>query len=374
MKKIGWGLAIIVAMIIAVLAWSYRDVLVMMRTFSQMEPAHRFADEPASTPPDYSLPASWAALPDRRDGADVVPATLVDEQASAAVDVFFIHPTTYYSPDHWNQPVSDVIADRFTDVFVMRNQASAFNGCCRVYAPRYRQATIYSFIGTGPDGQQALSLAYTDVERAFDYFLENLSGGRPFILASHSQGTVHLRSLLEKRISGTPLVERLVAAYAIGFPIKATDYLDKAPDVTVCREPSQLHCIVSWNAVGPNARVMSDPTGNICVNPLTWRADGERADFAVNPGAVSFNRDYSIDIESLRDDPDFVPHVEPAIADAQCEQGRLLVSEIRSDNFRGRPTGRDSYHIYDFGLFYMSLRANAQQRARAYLETRQSNE
>ena len=62
-------------------------------------------------------------------------------------------------------------------------------------------------------------LRIEDVERAFDHFLEHYSQGRPFVLAAHSQGSVHLRTLLEKRITGTALRERLVAAYPVGFGI-----------------------------------------------------------------------------------------------------------------------------------------------------------
>ncbi len=62
-----------------------------------------------------------------------------DGQAAAPVDVFFLHPTTYFTHKTWNAPLSDQGANETTDQDILRNQASAFNACCRVYAPRYRQ-------------------------------------------------------------------------------------------------------------------------------------------------------------------------------------------------------------------------------------------
>ena len=120
-------------------------------------------------------------------------------------------------------------------------------------------------------------------ERAFDYFIEHYNQGRPFILAGHSQGSVHVRTLLEKRITGTPLRERLVAAYPIGFSIDREAMAKAVPDVPVCESAEQIGCVVSWNAVGPDAAPWGDPRKNICVNPLTWRTDGAAADSLAEP-------------------------------------------------------------------------------------------
>ncbi|HEY6640742.1 DUF3089 domain-containing protein [Povalibacter sp.] len=369
MKKILWGLAIL-AVVAAIGAYQYRDVFVMIRRFQALQPAQSFAQESLPPAPDYSLASNWAALPDRADDADIVPdATVVDRQSTAAVDVFFVHPTTYYSPAHWNQPPGDTTTDRFTDVFALRNQASAFNGCCRLYVPRYRQATVYSFADRGTDGRAALALAYADVEHAFDYFIQHYNQGRPFILAGHSQGATHLRRLLERRITGTPLVARLVAAYPIGFPINANEYMQAVPDIPICSTSQQTGCLATWNAVGPKVRSFQDTSHDICVNPLSWSTDGERADFALNLGGVTFSRQFGMTAEALQEGRAFKPQIEPGIADAQCRDGQLWVSEIRSGNFPSRPMGRDNYHIYDLSLFHMNVRRNAEERAQHFIAT-----
>jgi hypothetical protein len=372
MKKVLWGLAIVVVLVGGA-ALFYRQEIGMVLAFHALQPKHAYATEQATAKPDYADRRAWAALPDREDAADVVPiGTVTDNQATADVDVFFVHPTTYYQADHWNQPLDDARTNNLTDQFVLKNQASVFNSCCRVYAPRYRQATIYSFMDSGTDGAAALDLAYQDVERAFDYYLANFNQERPFILAGHSQGSVHIRRLLEKRITGTPLAHRLVAAYPIGGPINQVEYAKAVPDVPVCSTPDQTGCLVTWNSVGPNAASFGDPSQNVCVNPLSWRTDGKPAARETNLGAVTYQGNRADGITNLMAVPAKLPEtspvVEAGVADAWCMGGLLQVREIRSQHYGARPLGRDNYHIYDYSLFHMSIRRNAEARARHFLE------
>ena len=58
--------------------------------------------------------------------------------------------------------------------------------------------------------------------------------------------------------------------------------------------------------------------------------------------------------------------VEAAVADAECRGGNLIVPELRSNAFPSRMQG-SSMHVYDYSLFYLNLRANAQRRALAFL-------
>jgi len=374
MKKILIGIAVLVVAALSA-AFLYRDRIAMMIAFGKLKPEHSFAAAPPPAAPDYSQPWSWAALPDRSDAADVLPAGDVqDRQASAEVDVFFVHPTTFFGTGSWNQPLDDTSTNRLTDTFVLRGQASAFNSCCRIYAPRYRQATIYSFMDNSGSGKSALQLAYEDVERAFDYFIEHYNQGRPFILAAHSQGSLHLRTLLEKRITGTALHERLVAAYPIGFGIDREALAIAVPDVPVCDSAEQIGCLVTWNAVGPQADKWGDTGKSICVNPLTWRTDGAAADASLNIGGVAYAGTFEGTLADVKGVPqdfaDAKPILETGVADAQCVDGMLLVKEVHSKYYAARPMGRDNYHIYDYNLFHMNLRKNVEQRVAKYLESR----
>ena len=94
--------------------------------------------------PNYSELENWASHPDKTDLADRTPAGLSDEQATTAVDVFFLYPTTYTgskrSEKNWNAAVDDEKVNKKTDESSILFQASIFNGAGRVFAPRYRQA------------------------------------------------------------------------------------------------------------------------------------------------------------------------------------------------------------------------------------------
>ena len=373
MKKILIGVAVL-AVALGSAVFLYRDQIGMMMAFGRLKPKMSFADATPPGAPDYSQVQSWAALPDHEDAADVVPnADVQDRQSTAEVDVFFVHPTTFFGTAGWNQALDDTSTNQLTDMFVLRSQASVFNGCCKIYAPRYRQATIFSFMDNSGSGKSALELAYQDVERAFDYFIEHYNQGRPFILASHSQGSVHLRMLLEKRITGTPLRERLVASYPIGFGIDREEMAKAVPDVPVCESAEQIGCVVTWNAVGPKAQPWGDPRKNICVNPLTWRVDGAAAAASLNLGGVAYPGSFRGTLADVKGVPqDFVeakPVLETGVADAQCVDGMLLVKEIHSQNYAARPMGRDNYHIYDYNLFHMNLRKNVELRVETYLQT-----
>jgi hypothetical protein len=347
MKKALLILAVILA-IALVAAFIFRNELQFAMMMMALQPEQSFAEDTRHAAPDYANPDHWAALPDREDLADVSPAgTDLDAQANAPADVFFIHPTTYYTSDHWNQPLDHAATNTFTDEQVLRSQASVFNSCCRIYAPRYRQATLYAFMDQGSDGPAAIDFAYADVKAAFKYFIDHYNQDRPFILAGHSQGGKHVDTLLQDIIAGTELQARMIAAYPVGY------FLDGSNGIPVCSTPTQTGCQATWNSVAPEAPSFQDTSKSICVNPLNWKNDGTRADFSENSGAVAFNAKAEI---------------EQGVVDAQCVDGKLIVSEVRSDNYDARMFGPGNYHIFDFSFFHMDLRKNAEDRVAAFVD------
>lgn len=342
MKKVmSWVGGIII--LLAVLGFFARNYLGMIVLSFFMEPGHSFADKPVPEAPDYFREEHWAALPDREDSADVTRAPdIVDNQDSADVDVFFVHPTTYVSGESWNQPMGHESANGLTDEWVMRDQASVFNDCCKVYAPRYRQAILYSFQDQSGSGESALNLAYEDVRSAFKFFIQNYSQGRPFILASHSQGSKHADRLLEEEIVSTDLFSRMIVAYLIGFSV------DGSNNAPICERSDQVNCQVSWNASTTDALVKLAQPGDICVNPISWRADAELVSASENLGSVTFSSDGGID---------------QGVADARCSDGSLFVSEVNSDRYTNNmPFGPGNYHMHDYSFFYMNIRKNVEER------------
>lgn len=337
-----------------------------------LKPWTGFNADKAPPVPDYTSDNAWAALPEREDKADVVPASagLADNQATAEVDVFFIHPTTYYGKAGWNARYDEpgFPADRLENG-VLRYQASVFNGCCRIFAPRYRQATVYAFIGKDKDEHAALDLAYRDVVRAFDNFIAERNDGRPFILAGHSQGALHGSRLLQEKIAGTPLAERMIAAYLIGSALPADLGI---AGLATCATPTDTRCTINWNSVNGKAPRrgwtqegttwisgsyrMLEGAALACVNPLNWIANGT-AEASENLGSLSFaGSDKALP----------APYKE--LTGARCDSDGLLVISP-SEDAEGFVYGvRDGdYHIYDYNLFYMNMRANLEDRVAAFL-------
>ncbi len=337
-----------------------------------MMPSHNFEAMPPPPAPDYATDAAWAAMPTRADDADVEPegTALPEAQADAPVDVFFLHPTTYYSGDQWNGPIDDPDAKLFTDRGVLRAQASAFNAAGKVYAPYYRQVTLAGLRGTIDDNrQQALELAYADVKRAFEQFVQHRNAGRPFILASHSQGTMHAVRLLEERIGGSADADRLIAAYLIGATIPRGVPIG---GLEPCASATDTGCFVAWNSYSGDfdldtiaqysgvlwrdgGYVRGDQHASVQVNPLTWELGGGAVPAEENPGALQMRSYESDELRLL-----------PAVTGADASGAVLRVSRPEVRGF-SMLTGTGWFHIYDYHLFYESIRHNAAERSRTFL-------
>ncbi len=355
MKKVLIGIGVVLA-ITFILGYVNRQSLFIYLMGSQIAPEQDFDQTPAPTPPNYSLDENWAALPSKDDPSDQMPEGVV--RAATDVAVFFVHPTSYFGKT-WNQPLDHVDANWVVDQRVLRHQASVFNGCCDIFAPRYRQATFFSFMDQSGNGTQALALAYADIVLAFDEFLKRLEQDQPFIVAGHSQGTRHATQLVREKITGTELEARLVAAYLVGFSVT----YGQLGTLPACDSPSQTGCAVGWNAMdGESGGAFGGPEKLLCTNPLTWRDSGDYAGHHLNTGAIGFAT-YGAALEG--EDVSAMT-VQAGIADAKCmDDGQLAVPNLRSESFPQR-MGGSSMHVYDYSLFHNNVRENVALRARAW--------
>ncbi len=313
----------------------------------------RFTESPSPPKPNYSDQNNWCALPHRVDEADQTPRGHQSVGIHAPADVFYVHPTLFSDKPKtefkWNQDVRDPELNRQVDEWPIRYQATAFNAAGRVYAPRYRQAHYSVFMTPHlDDKKKALDLAYADVEAAFDYFIQHYNKGRPFLLAGHSQGTLHLARLLKHRIIGTSLQQRLVVAYLPGMPIPA----DSLAGLPVCVDSTTTGCWTSWRTFRWGYQPKQAPNSSldpVCVNPISWvyedSGPGDSIQAYVarrhHKGAVvkPFGRIY------------------PRRCDAAHYRGILWVHRPR---FPGSFLIRSpNYHSGDINLFYMDIRHNA---------------
>lgn len=354
-----WLIGILATLsMLVVLVYLNQEALTIALIKSQIGPEHDYDRALLPTAPDYTQSSAWAALPAIEDPSDDMPAGVSAAISPAEVAVFFVHPTSYIEKDNWNQPLDAHDANWIVDNRVLRHQASVFNGCCDVYAPRYRQATFYSFLDTEGNGARALDTAYEDVLAAFDEFIARLEDGRPFIIAGHSQGSRHAAQLLREEVAGSKLQYYMVAAYLVGFEIEK----DAVGGVPLCEDANDTGCVVGWNSVaGDGGGLYPDATALICTNPLTWQQDGGYAAHELNEGAIG----YATYMMPAEDEDYTAMNVEVGAADAECVEGMLRVPELRSEAFPSRMPG-NSMHVYDYSLFYINIRNNVAQRVAAF--------
>ncbi|MEL7020478.1 MAG: DUF3089 domain-containing protein [Bacteroidota bacterium] len=317
-----------------------------------VQPVGTYPSQQRPTAPDYSNPDHWAALPTKSDAADRTPGNLIDEQETAAVDVFFMYPTIYDGSEkyqtQWNAPIDNAVFNQAVEGSTIQFQASAFNAAGRIYAPRYRQAHINAYYNADTtSAQAAFELAYQDLKTAFQYYLDNYNEGRPIIIAAHSQGTTHGKRLMRDFFDGKPLQQQLVAAYLVGIPV-AKDYFEHLP---ICEYSTQTGCFVTWRT-WKRGILPADhqPNNNIAVtNPLTWTIDEAYAPEAMHEGGVLYKFE----------------KIYPNLTDAEIHDGILWANKPQF--FGSLFFTRDNYHIGDYNLYYLNVRTNAQARTSAFL-------
>ena len=193
--------------------------------FKSITPNYVFGEQCSPDAPDYSQEDNWAALPKTNSKAELTPSSIENSDVVKDINCFFVHPTGFFLKD-WNFDLNKETATFQRTELMLATQASAFNGISNIYAPQYRQAT-FAAISTNQHESSinSLELAYSDVKNAFEYFLFEINKNKPFILASHSQGSLHSQRLL---VEFAPYLKKnMIAAYLVGYPLEQ-DYLSSS--------------------------------------------------------------------------------------------------------------------------------------------------
>ncbi|CAE7696845.1 unnamed protein product [Symbiodinium sp. CCMP2456] len=173
--------------------------------------------------------------------------------------------------------------------------AAPFNHLCRVYV---NVVALALYMPPSPaqrwkDLRGAIELAYKDVATAFVQFVEDPgNAGRPFFLAGHSQGTMHLMRLVQEEVEPYPdRRDRFVHGYLAGqtVPLRMFQTLRHVrPSIRA----TDICSVSSWRTAAPQHMVLVHCgmifhrnagwlplTGKIlATNPVTWEAGaGNRA-------------------------------------------------------------------------------------------------
>jgi len=318
--------------------------------------------------PDYAKASAWAHLPVRP----------VDSKGPPA-DVFFIHPTTFDGGRNWNGPIADRRSAALLARVMLPNYAAPFAGDARVFAPRYRQASLYTSLSLFDDAIEAREFAYRDIAAAFRYFSSYFNAQRPFIVVGVEQGGVLASRLLADKIAVDPaLRSRLAGVYLIDTVVPADDY-GLASAIPACRARDQAGCVVAWMSVrrgdfvraqrlldralvwdAKGALVVLSGRPALCVNPLLGAVSDADAPARLNLGAAN-----ATGLEWGAKPGFMVRQVA-----AQCVGGVLRVSRPRSASLRPSGDWAERRRVPPFNLFWADLEADSHARIAALLRSR----
>ena len=326
-----------------VLLWFVTGCKISYKTYD-------FENSPEILEPDYSNNDSWAVSPDNIPNEISL---FINDKNEKEADVFFIYPTLIdgksqkeWNSNIWNQEIRNDVINR-----PVKYQASAWIDAGNLYVPYYRQAHIRVFNKKfREDGEKALELAYKDIREAFIYYLNNFNNGKPFIIASHSQGTVHAKRLLSEFIDDKELQNKLVAAYLIGWGVDENEFKKIKP----MNSPDDIGGFVSWNTYKLNKLPRKDNyedwfKGDVTTNPITWDNKKE-ASKELHKGLLFRNLKIFTNNINIKLTDGIVWSSLPDVP------GKILLKPVRS------------YHFADINLFWVDIKENAINRVEQWLK------
>lgn len=335
------------------------------------DPGQPFQTYKRPIAPNYVDNEAWLTLPDLSVDSFEYP---------SKGDVFVVVPSVYRGGKHWNLPSNDLRRRNELERIVRPNYVTPYADAGRLFAPFYRQASLYTFITQREDARMAQDLAYQDVRQAFEYFLANSPPERPIVLVGHNQGASHVQRLLAEYFAGPKNKfnrNRLAVAYVIDFPLTRDALEGPMAGIPLCETADDFGCIVAFGAFAPNEGAIAERFGTvllahdgknyssvqgqalICVNPLLWTQSEDYAPARLHKGGVA--------AEGL--DPDIRPAPLPRQAGAQCQDGLLLIDKPRSRSLRRPFRVGGKFRTLPSNLFYEDLKVNAKARVEAVLQT-----
>ncbi len=302
--------------------------------------------------PDYSDKQNWVYFETYED---------------RDVDVFFLYSTLHTGGEGaYNATIEESIANHRYRYQTKRHKY-IYDYKSRFFAPYYRQLSFDAYL-LGDEGRREYTdIAVSDALNAFRYYLENVNGGRPFILAGYSQGAEMCLEIMKEFGSRDDFNENMIAAYMIGWRLTEAD-TTAYPFLKPAAREDDTGVIVCMECEAPFVEdSISVPEGarTYSINPLNWLTDSTPADRSLNKGACFFGYTGNVKTTKYR----FCgAYIDP-------ERGTIIVSDVSPDEYGPGssvlPYG--SYHVYSYQFFCMNLKNNVQTRMEAFKAEREKN-
>ncbi len=293
-------------------------------------------------------------------------------EAIKDVDTFYVYATEYImssfdegAPDYATIDNEEMLQGVPVEYM---GHATTFEDSTNVFVPYYRQAGM-KYGGniskeTGDVNAALYGMPYDDVTAALDYYFEQCNGGRPFIIAGHSQGSAMVLLLLRTYFKDHPdYYERMVAAYTIGYSV-TKDYLEANPHLKFATGENDTGVIVAWNTEGPknvelNAHNVVVLPGTMSINPLNWKLDETYAPASMNLGSfapVGDTGEYEIRDVGVDAQINLARGVVVTNAPSYSEAAEEMIPYF----------GPDCRHGEDYVFFYNNIKDNVAKRVEAY--------
>ena len=311
-------------------------------------------------PLDYSNKDNWYKLP----------------EITKEVDTFYVYATEYIIGSfEEGAPAFASIdnAEMREGVKVeYRDHAAAFAEVTNVFLPYYRQSGLkYAgeiFNKTGSADGAFMGMPIDDITAALDYYFENCNGGRPFIIAGHSQGSAMVLLLLRTYFKDHPeYYARMLAAYPIGYSVTKS-YLAANPHLKFATSETDTGVIIAFNTEGPknvemkahNVVVLPE---TMSINPLNWKLDETYAPASMNLGSIILDeKTGGWSIGDVGADAQIDLERGVVVTHAQVPEVDEYTAKVSAEFF-----GPDGRHAYDYMYYFNNIKANVAKRVAAYL-------
>ena len=302
---------------------------------------------------DYSKKSNWYKLP----------------EITKEFDTFYIYSTMFMGANEGDADYATLDNKEVLDNIWIEHaiKSSVFEESTNLFIPFYRQSSMKHaaevFQKDGNIDAALMSMPYTDITAALDYYFKKYNNGRPFVIAGHSQGAAILRLVLKKYFKAHPnYYKRMVAAYAIGYSITKED-LEANPHMKFATGETDTGVIISWHAEGPKNVEKNVPIpsviiakNGIAINPLNWKLDETYAPASMNLGSI------------VLDEKTGKTEIRDIDGDAQVclARGTVVTNAKATPNEMVELAGPQCYHQDDYSIFYNNIKDNVAKRIAAY--------
>lgn len=296
---------------------------------------------------DYSVSENWAYYE--------------SDKENTKADVFFVCPTVYSGDESSFNMSLDDAETKANFLGATNMEKGIYDTESRFYAPYYRQIGLNVYDFDSEKQESYLTIAYSDVKSAFEYYLKNENSGNPIILAGFSQGADMCIRLLKDCFTNEKTNKLLVACYAIGWRITEQE-IKENPHLKFASGENDAGVIVSFNSeaesITESLMIPSD-IKTLAINPLNWKTDSTPADKSLNNGACFTDYDGNITNE--------VKNLTGAYIDGT--RGALKITDVTAADYPAVLSIFEDgiYHLYDYQFFYRNLKENVAKRLNTYV-------